>query len=97
MTSLVNNAFEASDEHQSIWLSISRDHDDLRVTVRDNGRGVASSAMDHLGEPFYTTKPSGRGLGLFLARVFAERFGGSLTLASDEGTRVTLALPIATA
>ena len=43
------------------------------------------------GEPFYTTKEPGRGLGLglFLARIFAERRGGSLKLESRDGTTAT--------
>ena len=47
------------------------------------------------GEPFYSTKEAGRGvgLGLFLARVFAERFGGSLTLHSEHGTTAVLEFP----
>jgi two-component system sensor histidine kinase RegB len=49
------------------------------------------------GEPFFSTKEPGRGmgLGLFLARVFAERFGGSLTLQSDRGTTAVLEFPAA--
>lgn len=48
------------------------------------------------GEPFSTTKGPGRGfgLGLFLARIFAERCGGTLTLQSDHGTTAILELPL---
>jgi two-component system, sensor histidine kinase RegB len=52
--------------------------------------------LQRAGEPFYTTKePSkGLGLGLFLARAFTERCGGTLTLASDDdGTIVALGFP----
>jgi two-component system sensor histidine kinase RegB len=66
--------------------------------VTDHGRGVARDDLDRVGEPFYTTKPPGQGmgLGLFLARAFAERYGGELTFASEEGkgTRVALSLPV---
>jgi two-component system sensor histidine kinase RegB len=60
---------------------------------------MAPDVLRRAGEPFYTTKEPGRGLGLglFLARVFAERFGGSLTLRSDRGTTAVLELPARTA
>ena len=56
---------------------------------------MAPEVLQRAGEPFFTTKEAGRGLGLglFLARVFAERTGGSLTLQSADGTTATLELP----
>ena len=69
----------------------------VRFTIQDRGRGIARADLDRVGDPFFTTKPPGQGmgLGLFLARAFAERHGGALVLASEEGrgTRVTLELP----
>jgi signal transduction histidine kinase len=71
----------------------------VRFRVRDQGSGMTEYTLHRAGEPFFTTKPvgSGFGLGLFLARTFAERWGGSLTLASSpaEGTTATLLLPAA--
>jgi two-component system sensor histidine kinase RegB len=59
---------------------------------------MTGAVLRRAGEPFYTTKEAGRGLGLglFLARVFAERSGGSLTLTSGDGTTAVLELPITT-
>ncbi|HEY5374778.1 MAG TPA: HAMP domain-containing sensor histidine kinase, partial [Polyangiaceae bacterium] len=49
--------------------------------------GIPAHAASRIGEPFFTTKPAGRGLGLgvFLARAFAERMGGDLTLEARPG------------
>ena len=69
----------------------------VRFTVVDRGHGVARADLDRVGEPFFTTKPPGQGmgLGLFLARAFADRHGGQLVFSSEEGkgSRVTLELP----
>ena len=58
---------------------------------------MSQDALHRAGEPFYTTKEAGQGmgLGLFLARAFAERCGGSLSLRSDRGTTAILELPAA--
>lgn len=70
----------------------------VRFTVIDRGHGVARADLDRVGEPFFTTKPPGQGmgLGLFLARAFADRYGGQLVFSSEEGkgSRVTLELPV---
>ena len=59
---------------------------------------MSPDTLRRVGEPFFTTKDAGKGfgLGLFLARVFAERCGGSLALRSDRGTTAILTLPAAT-
>jgi two-component system sensor histidine kinase RegB len=62
---------------------------------------MTAETLAHLGEPFFTTKEPGRGMGLgtFLARVFAENLHGSLEFesAAGEGTTAILELPIAAA
>ena len=101
LSNLVQNAIHATGPEQAPVLLLSDVvGDSVRFTVHDHGRGIAPADLDRVGEPFFTTKPPGQGmgLGLFLARAFAERHGGQLVLASDEGkgTRVTLELPKAT-
>ena len=56
------------------------------VSVTDTGCGMSQETLRHLGEPFFSSKGArGLGLGLFLARTFAERIGGTLTAESREG------------
>ncbi len=79
----------------------------LRVTVTDSGAGIAAKDLEHVADPFFTTKgplalgplPGAKGLGLTLARGLVERMGGELRFASapGEGTAVTLHLPAAAA
>jgi two-component system sensor histidine kinase RegB len=98
LLTLVKNAFDANGRavDTRVFVDVSRDDDRLRITIRDQGQGMTPDVLQRAGEPFFTTKEVGRGLGLglFLARVFAERTGGSLTLQSDHGTTATLELPL---
>jgi two-component system NtrC family sensor kinase len=73
----------------------------LRVAVVDSGEGMTAEVRRRAGEPFFTTKPAGQGtgLGLMMARQFAERAGGMLEIESEpgQGTTVALWLPAAPA
>jgi two-component system sensor histidine kinase RegB len=70
----------------------------LLVEVRDSGVGMNDDELARAGDPFFTTKEPGRGmgLGLFLARAVIERLGGTLELfsAPSEGTLARVALPL---
>jgi two-component system sensor histidine kinase RegB len=65
--------------------------------VSDRGPGISPDVLARVGEPFFTTKPTGRGMGLgiFLARAVVERLGGQFAIRSvpGAGTTATLALP----
>jgi two-component system, sensor histidine kinase RegB len=98
MLSLLANALDASPAGAAVEVTArpTGDGAGLRIDVRDRGAGMTPEVLARAGEPFFTTRSAGRGLGLglFLARVFAERSGGSLTIASGAGTTVTLDLPL---
>ena len=57
---------------------------DVRLRVRDTGRGIAMDVRRHLFEPFRTSRPSGTGVGLFLSRGIMRRFGGEVRLTESE-------------
>lgn len=94
---LVKNAFDASRGGERVTLEIRRAGSQVEFTVRDWGAGLNDSARLHAGEPFFTTKPAGQGmgLGLFLVRLFAQRLGGTFELHSvrEGGTAASLLLP----
>ncbi|MYI14434.1 MAG: HAMP domain-containing histidine kinase, partial [Acidimicrobiaceae bacterium] len=64
---------------------------------RDNGTGIPDDAMDKIFNPFYTTKPSGTGVGLGLSfcNDVVRQYGGSITAESEPGefTEMTIRLP----
>jgi two-component system sensor histidine kinase RegB len=95
IASLLKNAFDASDPAAIVRLRFAQQNGMVRVEVHDTGPGMPADVLRRAGEPFYTTKETGRGLGLglFLARSFAERAGGSLRFEVGNGTTALLEVP----
>jgi two-component system sensor histidine kinase RegB len=100
LTALVRNAIDASPEDAPVVLAArqaGRRHEgNVRFVVRDRGCGMSEEALRRVGEPFYTTKEPGKGMGLgvFLTRTLADRLGGQLTFESPgKGTVATLEIP----
>lgn len=99
LLSLVQNARWAVRQAGAgrVVLTSSCTAESVRLVVEDDGVGITAAALARIGEPFFTTKPTGEGMGLgiFLARTFAERWGGSFEITSreGEGTIATLELP----
>jgi two-component system, NtrC family, nitrogen regulation sensor histidine kinase NtrY len=94
LINLVKNAADASVETGgSVTIEWRRAHDAVVICVADEGRGISGTA--NLFVPFFTTKPHGSGIGLFLSRQIAEAHGGTLTLenrADGRGVIATLRL-----
>ena len=93
---LVKNAQEASPPGAPVSVAIRDDGGAVAVEVSDRGPGIPASVLDRVGEPFFTTKPTGKGMGLgvFLARTTLERLGGRLRITSSPaGTRALIMLP----
>jgi two-component system sensor histidine kinase RegB len=94
---LLRNAFDASPAEAGVTLSIQRREGRIRIEVEDRGAGMSDDLLRRAGQPFYTTKEPGRGmgLGLFLVRLVAERCGAEFSLFSKlgEGPRCVLELP----
>ncbi len=101
VANLVQNAFDAAPDGRVKLRVAPLPGGGVRITVEDRGPGMASEVLARVGEPFYTTKPPGQGLGLglFLARSLADRLGGRFDIESTPGagTRVSMELPPAAA
>jgi two-component system sensor histidine kinase RegB len=95
LLSLLKNAFDASGSHERVRLRFEPHGSMLRIEVRDHGGGMSPEVRARAGEPFFTTKEPGRGLGLglFLTRTLAERAGGSLWFENSGGTIAILEVP----
>jgi two-component system sensor histidine kinase RegB len=100
LANLVRNAVDAQAEagtNEPIRVVSRVEAERARFEILDRGAGIPEHTRTRVGEPFFTTKAPGRGLGLgvFLARAFAEKMGGELTLVARPGggTLARLTLP----
>jgi len=90
LANLVKNAFDAQAEGgktEPVRVVTHLEAERAAFEIFDAGPGIPAHATGRVGEPFFTTKAPGRGMGLgvFLARAFAEKMGGELTLAARPG------------
>ena len=98
---IVQNGLDASRPDQNVHLKIRRTTDNASGSweweIRDQGQGMAPEILERVTEPFFTTKPPGKGMGLgvFLAKNIIERIGGNIEYQSQHGVGscVTIRLP----
>ncbi|GIM44869.1 hypothetical protein DNHGIG_04180 [Collibacillus ludicampi] len=95
---IVKNAFDAiEDKPGKIFVGADIEAGSwLRVTIRDNGKGMDEETMSHLFEPFFTTKEKGTGLGLATSYQIIENHNGMIYVESQvgRGTTFTVKLPL---
>ena len=92
---LVRNAIEASPEGGRVRVHLEQDSHEARIIVQDEGGGVPKTREGELFEPFFTLKPDGTGLGLFLSRALVVAQGGRLSYGHAASmTTFTVALPL---
>ncbi|KAB8331074.1 HAMP domain-containing protein [Scytonema tolypothrichoides VB-61278] len=105
---LLSNAIDAVEEKSALTSEFSptitvsterRDNNWVKITIADNGSGIASQNQDKIFEMFFTTKPRGLGTGLGLSisyQIIVEKHLGEMTFKSElnQGTEFTISLPI---
>lgn len=101
LVNLFRNASEAMTKIESPTLKISSAINDSNkkeaiVIVEDNGSGIEASVAKHVFQPFFTTKPTGIGMGLSISKALVKANGGQLWLDTDVkyGSRFCLTLPL---
>ncbi|KZE55317.1 PAS domain-containing sensor histidine kinase [Brevibacillus parabrevis] len=97
LLNICKNAMEALPDGGEIYVQsqrISEEH--IQVSIQDNGCGIDPERIPRLGEPFYTTKENGTGLGLMVSQRILEDHGGSLHIESEKGrgTTANILLPV---
>ena len=92
---LLQNAVEAIDEQGRIRIEAGAENGQTVLVVSDNGDGVESTATERAFDLFYTTKPSGTGIGLPVAKKIVEAHDGDIDLMhqAERGTTIRITLP----
>ena len=89
MVNLIQNAIDAlsscDKENKTISIDISHVGSRLYIEVKDNGPGASKDALTAIFNPFYTTKETGTGLGLYILQSELRRIGGTIRAESQEG------------
>jgi signal transduction histidine kinase len=95
MVNLVRNAAQASPADAEVEVIVDEEAGGARIVVRDRGAGMPPDVVARLGEPFFTTKERGSGLGVGISRRVIDEHGGHIDFesAAGRGTEVTVRLP----
>ncbi len=97
LLNLILNACQAMGEKGGrLMVSAAANGSSVTLTVEDTGPGIPMNIQRRIFDPFYTTKPTGTGLGLFVTQRILKSHGGSIELKSEEGrgARFTIQLPV---
>jgi two-component system, sporulation sensor kinase E len=96
ITHLLSNAREASRDGIHITIATSREGRDAIIDVTDSGKGMSRQEMDHVFEPFYSTKGYRAGIGLTFVHFVISEHSGKVELKSEKGvgTRFRIRLPL---
>jgi signal transduction histidine kinase len=94
---LIKNAMEAMPDGGTVTIVSEIIDDRAFISVKDEGCGIPPEKLAKLGEPFYTTKQNGNGLGLMVSKKIIEEHEGTFNIESqlERGTSVIITLPIA--
>jgi len=97
LQALLRNAVQACAGAGQVVCTTALSSDEVKFTITDNGVGMTDEVKARAGEPFFTSKEPGQGmgLGLYLTKLFALQVGGRLEILSivGSGTAVTLTIP----
>ena len=92
---LIKNAMEAMPSGGTVTINSKIDKNCALISVKDEGCGIPPEKLAKLGEPFYTTKQNGNGLGLMVTKKIIEEHEGTINIQSEmeKGTIVTISVP----
>jgi signal transduction histidine kinase len=98
LLNLVNNSAEAVQSGDCLTVKARQEGETVQLFVADTGCGISPENLPRIQEPFFTTKPSGNGLGLAICRSIVSQMGGRIRIESrlGAGTQVSVTFPLPT-
>lgn len=99
LMNILQNAVESMPDGGMIYIRVQLDHSNhLKFRFIDEGHGIPEERIGKLGEPFFSTKEKGTGLGLMISQKIVREHGGTINIQSkvNQGTTVEVVLPIFT-
>jgi signal transduction histidine kinase len=90
LSNLLLNALQATSSGGKVSVSATVEKNELLISVKDTGPGVAADLREKIWEPFFTTRQRGTGLGLAIVRKRVQELGGSASLGSNSNGRGAL-------
>ena len=89
---VIKNSLEATKPHGTLHIRTDMDDTNVIVSFVDTGSGMSAGNLGRVFEPYFTTKPTGTGLGLLIVRRIVREHGGELSIESNEGEGLTLTI-----
>jgi two-component system, sporulation sensor kinase E len=89
---VIKNSLQAMKRGGTLRIHSNRDDTHVLISFIDTGSGMSAENLGRVFEPYFTTKPSGTGLGLLIVRRIVREHGGELSIESSEGKGLTLTI-----
>lgn len=95
LINLIKNAIESFESGGKIKIKTTENNGNVYIDIVDEGKGISEEIIHKIGQPFFTTKKNGTGLGLLISKQLLERHNGDLIIKKnkDAGSTFTIVLP----
>ncbi|QNU05797.1 ATP-binding protein [Peribacillus butanolivorans] len=96
LINLIKNSIESMTDGGNIFVNIYEKDNEVYISILDEGEGIPENFLQKVGEPFFTTKSMGTGLGLSVCFKIIEKHGGKVFITSElkKGTKIVCVFPI---
>lgn len=96
LINIVRNSIEATEESGQISFYVGKNNHQAVIKIKDTGRGMTKEEINRLGEPYFSSKVTGTGLGMMVVYSILKNMNGSLHVESEigKGTEFTIYIPI---
>lgn len=91
---LAQNAIQASPSGAEVLIRAIHENDSVQITIADHGEGIQPQHLENIFNPFFTTKPTGVGLGLAIVSKIVDEHRGRIRVSSEPGTGTTFTITL---